>query len=516
MTIGILILIVFVIAATLMFLRKIPALIALPLMAVSIAAIEVFAGKLTLLDLTMVVIADGSMRLVEPIIISFLGGMLSFLMQKAGVAESFIKRGSELTSDNPFVVSAVMLAIISILFTTIGGLGAVIMVATIVLPILNSVGARGHIAAGIFLIGMTLGGLLNANNWAIYRNVLFLDVDVISTYALSLVGIMIPVALGFIAIELWRERVIKLRKRVLFNGLVVLVTIALIVYAGWNYLTDIELGFVKEWVQWGMLPLGIIILYHVLKDAYARIVRMEDIPIKWYAYIIPLVPLTMILLFDVHFIPAFMIGFVYGFLATLRRGSLNMTSQAMIEGSSSVMPAVILMIGIGMLLSAILGPTPGGPAAYWFEQQTMQTTEGIPDQMSDGEIVQSEQVEWPVIQDLRPLIMYVIPESTWGYVLVFTLFGPLALYRGPFNLWGLGYGIGGVFLASGLLPPAAIMGVLMSLGVIQGVSDPTNTQNVWLANELRIDVNYLMWKTLPYAWFTAFLGLLISSFYYLI
>ena len=512
MTIGILILIVFLIAATLMFLRKIPALIALPLMAIAIAGIEVFAGKLTWMDLTIGVIADGSMRLVEPIIISFLGGMLSFLMQKAGVAESFIKRGAELTGDNPFVVSAIMLGIISILFTTIGGLGAVIMVATIVLPILNSVGARGHIAGGIFLVGMTLGGLLNANNWAIYRNVLFLDVDVISTYALSVVGVMIPVALGFIAVELWRQRVIKLKKRVMFNGLIVLAVIAFILYAGWGVISEVDLGFVKTGFQWLMLPVGIIILFNVVKDAHARIVKGESIPIKWYAYIIPLVPLMMILLFDIHFIPAFMIGFVYAFLATLRRGSINMTSQSMIEGSSSVMPAVILMIGIGMLLSAILGPTPGGPGAYWYEQQNQEQAEVV-----DGELVADvDAAEWPVIEDLRPLIMNVIPETPWGYVLVFTLFGPLALYRGPFNLWGLGYGIGGVFLASGLLPPAAIMGVLMSLGVIQGVSDPTNTQNVWLANELGIDVNYLMWKTLPYAWIVAFFGLLVSSFYYMI
>lgn len=512
MTIGILILIVFLLAATMMFLRKIPALIALPLMAIAIAGIEVIAGKLTWIDLTIGVIADGSMRLVEPIIISFLGGMLSFLMQKSGVAESFIKRGAELTGDNPFVVSAIMLAIIAILFTTIGGLGAVIMVATIVLPILNSVGARGHIAGGIFLVGMTLGGLLNANNWAIYRNVLFLDVDVISTYALSVVGVMIPVALGFIAVELWRARVIKLRKRILFNGLAVLAVIAILLYAGRGILGDINLGFIKTGFKWVLLPVGILILYNVAKDAYARIVKGVNIPIKWYAYIIPLVPLIMILVFEIHFIPAFMIGFLYGFLVTLRRGSINMTSQAMIEGSSSVMPAVILMIGIGMLLSAILGPTPGGPGAYWHERQNLENVQEI-----DGEMITDvKPAEWPVIQDLRPLIENVIPSTPWGYVLVFTLLGPLALYRGPFNLWGLGYGIGGVFLASGLLPPAAIMGVLMSLGVIQGVSDPTNTQNVWLANELAIDVNYLMWKTLPYAWIVAFFGLLVSSFLYLI
>jgi hypothetical protein len=55
------------------------------------------------------------------------------------------------------------------------------------------------------------------------------------------------------------------------------------------------------------------------------------------------------------------------------------------------------------------------------------------------------------------------------------------------------------------------MGVLMSLGVIQGVSDPTNTANVWVANEVRLDVTSIMWRTLPYAWAAAILGLVAAG-----
>ena len=93
---------------------------------------------------------------------------------------------------------------------------------------------------------------------------------------------------------------------------------------------------------------------------------------------------------------------------------------------------------------------------------------------------------------------------------LFALLGPLALYRGPLNVWGLGYGVGGVLLATGM-PAAAVMGLLMSLGMIQGVSDPTNTANVWIANEVRLDVTTLMWKTLPYSWPIAVMGLVISG-----
>mgnify|MGYP005851456953 CR=1 FL=1 len=149
MTIAILILVVFLAAAVLMFLRKLPAILALPLMAVAIAVLEVVAGRLTLEDLALAVIADGSIRLADPMVISMFGGMVSLLMQKSGVAENFVKRGAELAGDNPIVVAAVMLAIIGLLFTTIGGLGAVIMVGTIVLPILASIGVREYVSLGV-------------------------------------------------------------------------------------------------------------------------------------------------------------------------------------------------------------------------------------------------------------------------------------------------------------------------------------------------------------------------------
>jgi hypothetical protein len=162
------------------------------------------------------------------------------------------------------------------------------------------------------------------------------------------------------------------------------------------------------------------------------------------------------------------------------------------------------MIGIGMLISAILGPTRTGPGKSWYEWET-----AAANQVSNASAGSVER-EWPVTADMRPLVESIVPRSKLTYVLIFTLLGPLALYRGPLNIWGLGYGVGGVLLATGV-PAGAIMGILMSLGIIQGVSDPTNTQNVWIANEVRVGVNEILWRTLPYAWVVAFLGLVAAS-----
>ena len=486
MTAGLLILGVFLVAAMLMFFRALPALLALPLMAVAIVSIEIAAGRLGFSELALV-LADGATRLADAMVIVMLGGMLSSVMQKAGVAESFVRRGAELAGDNPWTVTLVMLGVTTLLFTTVSGLGAVIMIGTIVLPILASMGVREHISAGILLLGISLGGLLNASNWTVYRSVLGLAPEVVWSYALWLFAVVGAVAVGFVTFELWRARSIRVRPRAIGAGAAALAGVAVL-----GALLRGRVGIIGDvmpLLRWAIGLLGLAIAVALI----ARIARGggRSREAHWSAYGIPLVPLLLILVYGVPFVPAFLCGLVFAVLSTFRRGILNMTTRSIVEGAASVIPAVVLMIGIGMLLSAILGPTAAGPGQAWHKAQP-----------PGG--------EWPVLADMKPLLELVVPASFAGYVVVFTLLSPLALYRGPLNIWGLGYGIGGVLLATGL-PPGAVMGVLMSLGMIQGISDPTNTANVWLANEVRLDVTTLMWRTLPYAWLMAVCGLVIAG-----
>ena len=62
---------------------------------------------------------------------------------------------------------------------------------------------------------------------------------------------------------------------------------------------------------------------------------------------------------------------------------------------------------------------------------------------------------------------------------------------------------------------AAVMAVLLSVGQIQGVCDPTNTHNVWIANYVGVDVQQILRATLPFVWVTSAFGLLIGAFLFL-
>ncbi len=494
MIVAALILLLFVGAASLMFLRKLPAIVALPILALGIGLVELGAGHLSLNDFLLVIVANGAERLVEPIIIIIFGGTISVVLQKSGVAESLVKIGAELAGSSPLSVSLVVLGVVGLLFTTITGLGAVIMIATVVLPILGSVGVREEVAGGIMLFGISLGGLLNVNNWAVYKNVLTLGPTTISGYALILFLIQIPIAVIFIIAELWRTGSIRLDLSRVLRFFGYMAAAALVCVLGYFVLCRVDFGPAWKVIREVVAFLGLVLILYVSYDRVSAMRSKTTSDIKWYSYLIPLVPLVLILVFNVEYVAAFLVGFLYSILVTLKPGTVQLTTRSLIEGVESVAPVIILIIEIGMLLSSILGPSSSGPGSGLFTNSMA----------GHGHV-------WPVLTDMRPFFRLVIPHTFWEYTLGFGVLAPLALYRGPMNVWGLGYGVAGILLSTGQLGATAIMGILMSLSIVQGVSDPTNTQNVWLANELRVDVNGLMWRTLPYAWATAVIGLAVAG-----
>jgi hypothetical protein len=480
--------VIFLFFALMMFFRKIPALIALPLMAFFIS----LAGGIHFNDIIKYVIGEGSVKLFQAYTIAMFGSMLSVMMQKTGVAEAFIKKGAELSGDNPWIISVIMLFLIISLFTTLGGLGAIIMVATIVLPIMSSVGVGPMTSVGIFLFGLSIGGLLNVGNWAVYISVMGLTVDEIRPFAMLMLITSVIAAIIFITIQLYKDGQDIKFKKIIINSSLIIFTILILYNVYANYLspeTKIFLGNLLSDFGRGLKVLiiaGIILLFIA---AFIRIILQKNNTKSphWISFFSPFIPLFLILLYDVNFIAAFILGLLFAFLSTYKKGSLNTFIRSCFEGGGIVMPAVALMFGIGMLLVAIMGP--GGELK----------------QYPDG---------WPVLNLIKPLMLEIVPTNAFSYVLTFTLAAPLALYRGPLNVWGMGYGLAAVFLASGM-NPGAVMGLLLAVGQIQGISDPTNTHNVWLANEMRVDVQKVLWTTIPYTWILAFAGLIISAIMFL-
>jgi hypothetical protein len=165
-------------------------------------------------------------------------------------------------------------------------------------------------------------------------------------------------------------------------------------------------------------------------------------------------------------------GILYGILTTKPHEFLPTLTASLVEGIRSIAPVLFLFMGIGMTVTVLMSPE--------------------------------------ITTAISPLLQSILPKSRLGFALVFALLAPLALYRGPLNLYGLGAGVGSILKT--VIGGASAGAALLCAGIVQGVSDPTNTQNAWTGGFVRVDVNDILKSTLPYSWAAAAAALLILSF----
>lgn len=204
--------------------------------------------------------------------------------------------------------------------------------------------------------------------------------------------------------------------------------------------------------------------------------RLGDAP--WYALLAPVVPLVLALGLEVAIIPSMLAGVLYALVTTTRPREMNRRMLRTLYGGFEVAaPPLALFVAIGILLAAVRLPG--------------------------------------AVEALEPLMKAVSPHNPVLFVLVFTLLVPLCLYRGPLNVFGLGAGIAGVLIATGIYPAAAVLGMATSYNQVFGVADPTSTQTVWSAQYAGVSPQQVMVRTLPYVWAVACGGLCVTASLYL-
>lgn len=379
-----------------MIARRLPALLAVPLMALATAAL---AG---VHDLGSIVTL-GAVKLAAVYATLFFGALLSRVVLSTGIAETLVAYAAEFGGDRPLVLSLLLCLVVAILFTTVTGLGAIIMIGTIVLPVLMTVGVPRATSATLFLLAFGLGYILNIAQWRFYSSVFGVERGTFQSYALVLFVLQ---AVVLVAFAVTRAR--------------------------------------------------------TTRDYATKVVPSEEPRrrVGPFALITPVLPLVLLLGLGWDAIVAFAVAAIYGALVTAPRKIVATLVAAWIRGIEDVAPATILMIGIGMLLVA--AQTPQVQAA------------------------------------MTPLVAAVAPRTPLAYIVLFGLLSPLALYRGPLNPYGVGIGVYTVLATLHVVPAVALVAAVMAVVQVQNVCDPTNTQNVWVANFTGIGVERITRLTLPW------------------
>jgi len=391
---------IFAIASALMIARILPALLAVPLMALGIALVG-GAGAAGLAT----TIVDGTSRLSVVIVTVIFGALLSRVTLSTGIAETIVTYAAEFGGDRPAVLALALCAAVAVLFTSLTGLGAIIMVGSIVLPIMMTIGVPRKTAATLFMLAFALGFVFNIAQWTFYSKTFGIERAQMQPFAITLAAIDL-IALVVFAVVRFRST----------RG-----------YATWALAADEPLARKRA-------PL--------------------------FACITPILPIVLYVAFGANAIVAFAVAALFGALATTPRRVVPTLVAAAIRGVEDVAPAIVLFMGIGMLLTATA--LPGVKAA------------------------------------LEPIVAAIAPHSWLGYVLIFGLLSPLALYRGPLNPFGVGIAVYTVLAGLGVLPAVTLVAAVMAVVQVQNACDPTNTQNVWVANFTGVRVDEITKLTLPY------------------
>jgi len=484
-----LILVLFIIIASLIAMRRIPAMVALPLMALGIGLLAgiPLGGKTGILASILEGQTDpglppsGAFQLYKAIIYVLLGGMFARFISDARIAERIIKYVAEFGGEDPFFIALLMSALTALIFTAIGGLPAIIMLGTVLFPILLSLGVPAVVCGGMLLLSFPIGACMSPAGWVQRAQVFDASLTQIRTFFLLWAGVQAVILLVFLSVEFLRMKRTTVTVGSVIRSISIIFIVAFIllaigfvegakpfVPASAVSMIDVFVGI--RGLVWKTLQylIGAIIIIGILHTQYQYWI-LRRVTTQWNM-LTPILPLVFILMlgFGDAYGPAFLAAMAYGYLTTPRERGMQRLGKSIIDGFGEVAAPAVLMLGIGMLIAAAKHPS--------------------------------------VDHILTPILARVIPTHRWSYILFFLLASPLALYRGPLNEFGLGAGIARVL--SHFIPAPATMGAIISVGMLQ---DPTTTQNVWVCGYLKLDINALLFKLFFYSLTMCIIGLCMSA-----
>ena len=442
---GIILLAGFILFALLMVMRLLPTLLALPLMAVWISFVAGMPFVAWLND----VLLGGALRLASPIALVIFGAMFARVIQKTGISDTIIKKAAELSGDQPVSIAFLLTAATVFVFSGMSGLGPVIMIGSITLPIMTSVGISSLDASVLFLLGICTGGMANIAGYGTYIGIFGSEAAL--QYYLPGVFIAALVTCFYIVKNIPAgsegNNTLCAALKDIISGLVTLPVSLLQALAG--IFTGNPSGLIRKRKE---LP-GAALIAPVLPLAVIVILRLTN-------------GLGLPMMNQIDPVAAALFGFImaslYATLTVCPRKTVNVLAGAFVEGIQDVAGVLFLFIGIGMLVAAAIHPAS--------------------------------------VAVLQPVITSALPSTLDGLLLFFALFAPAALYRGPLNMYGMGAGIAAILTGLKVIPPLALCGMFIAVGYLQGLADPTNSHNSWISGYTGVDTDVIMKKILPYAW----------------
>lgn len=217
-----------------------------------------------------------------------------------------------------------------------------------------------------------------------------------------------------------------------------------------------------------MAVVGVIALvfYIFLNSKYVKDIESIDyeqknIKVNWQGLCIIFIPFIAVFGFKLNIETGLILALSYGFLAMgSKQPFMDMLELLKVSIYKST-KVIILLSSVGIFMHAVKTPE--------------------------------------VVDLMAPLLLHLMPKSPTQCLLFFTILSPLVLYKGPFNLQGMGAGLSAVIIPSTSMNPMVLGMALLSLNNLRKMIDPLDVQNIALMQYVDVDTNLVIKKILPYA-----------------
>ncbi|MBI4863298.1 MAG: hypothetical protein HY815_23985, partial [Candidatus Riflebacteria bacterium] len=400
------------------------------------------------------------------------------------------RAGVELGGDNPRALALLVLVVVAVLFMLQNGLGAIVVVGVVTLPLLLSLRAAPEACAGLLLMGVSLGGILNPAGWTLYLELLGIPRRQVIGFALPFFGAALLVGLTFVLRE--------------FPGRT----------------GSSGPRFSPRWITVPH-PASRLSAFRRLARTIESLFHSDPTGARPILVLTPLLPILLVVVAGIAEVPALLASLVVAVALHSGRRRIDLVVASVLEGVAGVLPVIAVLIGLGMLLQSLALPvSPSDQPTFHQAPAALVGQGGLP---VPGASALIRHVDLPipraaeqprvaaVTRVLEPLAKRFVPTGPWMYVVVFALLAPLALFRGPLDSSGMGSGLAAAMVGTGGIGAPLVMGIVGAVGQVHGVSDPTNPQTIWAAVHLRVPAMRILAKTLPYSLAIALLGLVLSA-----
>ncbi|MDO4679723.1 MAG: gluconate:proton symporter [Aerococcus sp.] len=377
------------------------------------------------------VFAEPATNYAPTIIYIVFGSWFGRVLVSSGIAPAISEATNKVSSKQPLLAAMLIALVTSFIFVSAYGVGSVIAIGVILLPIMLSIGVPRDLATAVF--SMSIGAPMYINV------VLYNQIK------------------GFFPKATYDAHYLK------FGMIAMVVQIMAVIIFLFLFRKKIDPNNAEKNLE--AIGAGV-------HDEKA----MDRIP--KIAYIIPIVPVLMNMLFQWDAIPALTLASLIAILLTGHmksyKGFVDFMNDTIKQAVSDIAGLVMFLMALAMFTSA---------ASMNAEQ-------------------------------FKPLFEAILPESHLVLALALGILAPLALFRGPVHVWGAGAATAAVLSGTGLFTDAFLLPLLYVPTLMAVSVDITQSWNVWALDYMKVQSKDFMKYGVPVMWIVSIINeLLVFKFF---